>query len=315
LTAEPSAGPSSSRRVLGLVAALVVGVSVGVQARINGALGGRLHDGVAAAVISNSTALTLLSLALLVAPAGRAGLRVVAGKLRGGKLYAWECLGGIGGAFLVASQGLAAGALGVAVFTVAVVAGQSGGGLLVDRSGIAPGGRRSVTAGRAVGAALTVAAVLIAVAGRLSAPDRLALAFLPLLAGVAIAWQSAVNGRLRQAADGGVLAATFINALVGTVALVVAFAVIVAVRGWPAGSLPAEPWSYLGGVLGIVTVSVSVAVVRQIGVLLLGLGVIAGQICGALGIDLVAPGTAGPPTGWTVLGTVLTLVAVAIAAR
>jgi transporter family-2 protein len=300
-------------RLAGVAAAFAGGTGGGVQARINGGLGTRLHDGIAAAVISNGTALLLLLVAVLARPANRDGLRRVIGALREGRLRPWECVGGACGALLVASQGLSAGALGVAVFTVAVVTGQSASGLVVDRSGIAPGGRRPVTGARAVGAALTVAAVVLAVAGRLGSPSRLALAVLPLLAGAAIAWQAAVNGRVRQAV-GGVFPATMVNAVVGTAALLIAFAISLAVRGWPSGVLPTEPWWYLGGAIGVGFTAVSVTVVRQIGVLLLGLGVIAGQVVGALCIDLVAPGQAGPPTAATVLGAVLTLVAVAIAA-
>jgi transporter family-2 protein len=48
-------------------------------------------------------------------------------------------------------------------------------------------------------------------------------------------------------------------------------------------------------------------------VLLLGLGMIAGQVTGALLLDATVPGAAGRP-GWnTMLGAALTLVAVAVA--
>ena len=54
-------------------------------------------------------------------------------------------------------------------------------------------------------------------------------------------------------------------------------------------------------------------VVRTIGVLLLGLGTIAGQLLGALVLDLVIPISGrGLPTT-TVIGTLLTLVAVSLA--
>jgi transporter family-2 protein len=287
------------------------GVGGAVQSRVNGGLAGHLHDGIAAALISNGTALLLVT---ALAVAGTGGLRRVVDRLRGAHLRPWECVGGACGAVYVASQGVSAGALGVAVFTVAVVCGQSGGALAVDRAGIAPGGRREVTWARALGAGLGVVAVAIAVSGRLQTGTALGLAVLPLVAGVALALQGAVNGRVRQAA-GAVVPAVFLNALVGTLALAVAFACSVAVRGWPAGALPAQPWWYVGGAIGLGFTAIGVAVVERIGVLLLGLGIIAGQLAGAVGLDLVVPGPTGRPDAPAVLGALLTLVAVVVALR
>jgi transporter family-2 protein len=297
--------------VAGVLAAFLGGLGGAAQSRVNGALAGRLHGGIAAALLSNTTALVLVIAAMAAAPAARAGLRLAVDRLRRGTLRPWECLGGACGALYVASQGISAGVLGLAVFTVAVVAGQSAGGLAVDRAGIAPGGRRPVTRARALGAAVTVAAVVIAVSGRLRAGTGLALAVLPLAAGAALAVQGAVNGRVRQAA-GAVLPAVFINAAVGTAALLLAFGGVLAVHGWPDGSLPGRPWFYLGGAIGVGFTAIGVAVVRRIGVLLLGLAVIAGQLTGALALDLIAPGPAGRPGVTGYLGAGLTLATVLV---
>jgi transporter family-2 protein len=297
--------------VAGVLAAFLGGLGGAAQSRVNGALAGRLHDGIAAALLSNTTALVLVIAALAAAPAARAGLRLAVDRLRRGTLRLWECLGGACGALYVASQGISAGVLGLAVFTVAVVAGQSAGGLAVDRAGIAPGGRRPVTRARALGAAVTVAAVVVAVSGRLRAGTGLALAVLPLAAGAALAVQGAVNGRVRQAA-GAVLPAVFINAAVGTAALLLAFGGVLAVHGRPDGSLPGQPWFYLGGAIGVGFTAIGVAVVRRIGVLLLGLAVIAGQLTGGLALDLIAPGPAGRPGVTGYLGAGLTLATVLV---
>jgi transporter family-2 protein len=296
-------------RAAGVLAAFAGGVGGAAQSRVNGALAGSLHSGIAAALVSNTTALVLVVGALAVAPAARAGLRRAAGRLRSGTLRARECVGGACGALYVAGQGISAAPLGLAVFTVAVVAGQTGGGLAVDRAGIAPGGRRPVTRTRLLAAAVTVAAVAVAAGGRLRAGTSLLLAVLPLLAGLALAVQGAVNGRV-QRATGAVLPAVFINAVVGTAALLLAFGVAVAFRGRPDGTLPTSPWLYLGGLIGVAFTAIGVAVVRRIGVLLLGLAVIAGQLTGALLLDLLVPGPAGPPGVPAFLGVVVTLVAV-----
>ncbi|MFD4207186.1 DMT family transporter [Micromonospora tulbaghiae] len=314
-TAAPPAPPtlSTGRRVAGVGLATASGVMVAVQSRINGELGVRLADGIAAAVVSFGVGLLILLVLVPATPGGRRGLAALRGALRAGTLRPWQCLGGVCGAFLVATQGLTIGALGVAVFTVAVVAGQSGSSLLVDRAGIGPAGRQPVTPNRLIGAVLTVLAVLLAVGDRLGDPEALALALLPLAAGVGIAWQQAVNGRVR-AVSGSAMTATLVNFTVGTAALLVTFAVDLAVRGRPGGAFPDEPWLYLGGPLGIVFIALAAALVRFTGVLLLGLATIAGQIVGAVLLDLLLPTAASHPGLDTLFGAALTMVAVLVAA-
>ncbi|MEU1757621.1 DMT family transporter [Micromonospora sp. NPDC005652] len=304
---------STGRRVAGVGLATASGVMVAVQSRINGELGVRLADGIAAAVVSFGVGLLTLLVLVPATPGGRRGLAALRDALRAGSLRPWQCLGGVCGAFLVATQGLTIGTLGVAVFTVAVVAGQSGSSLLVDRAGIGPTGRQPVTPNRLIGAVLTVLAVLLAVGDRLGDPKALVLAVLPLAAGVGIAWQQAVNGRVRAAA-GSAMTATLVNFTVGTAALLLTFAVDLAVRGRPDGMFPSEPWLYLGGPIGIVFIALAAALVRFTGVLLLGLATIAGQIVGAVLLDLLLPTAASHPGLDTLLGAALTLVAVLVAA-
>lgn len=299
--------------MLGAVLAGGSGMAVAGQSRINGELAVRLGDGVAAALVSFSTGLLVLGLLVPLTGPGRRGLRAIRAALRGGRLRWWQCLGGLGGGFVVASQGLTVATLGVAVFTVALVAGQSASALAVDRAGLGPGGVEPVTVARVAGAVLCVVAVLIALADRLDAPRALGLAVLPLLAGLGIAWQQAVNGRVRVAAGGSTWPATLLNFAVGTAALLAGFAVRVAVQGWPAGAPPAEPWLYTGGLLGVLVIAIAVAVVQVTGVLLLGLASVAGNVLGALVLDLALP-TVGRPGFNTYAGAALTLVAVAIAA-
>lgn len=311
--AVPGTPPPTPRRLLGIGVAVAAGVTVAVQSRINGELGVRLADGIAAAVVSFATGLVILAVLVPASPAGRRGLAALRRVLARGELRWWECLGGLCGALLVATQGLTVGVLGVAIFTVAVVAGQSASSLLVDRAGIGPAGRHPVTTARLIGAALAVLAVLLAVGNRLGDPGGLVLAVLPLLGGLTVAWQQAVNGRVN-VATGSALTATLVNFGAGTAALLVAFAVTAAVRGWPTGEPPTEPWLYLGGPIGIVFIAVAAVVVRFTGVLVLGLATIAGQVIGAVVIDLVVPTEGVRPGVATLVGAALTLVAVGVAA-
>ncbi|MFR9731496.1 DMT family transporter [Saccharopolyspora sp. MS10] len=301
----------AAARGLGLLGAVAVGVVLAVQSRLNGALGARLGDGLGAALISFGTGLVVLLAAAAFLPVARRGLRRVGAALRDGGMRWWQCLGGVAGGFLVFGQGLSAAALGVALFTVAVVAGQVGSGLVVDRLGLGPAGPQRVTAPRVAGAALAVVAVLVAVWDELTGAGVSWLLAVPALAGIGVAWQQAVNGRVKQTA-GSPASAALINFAVGAVALLIAWLVEVAVRGLPAG-LPGEPWLYLGGVLGIFVIGGAAALVHRTGVLVLSMGMVAGQLFGALLLDFLvpAPGTEVAPT--TVFGVLLTFLAVAVA--
>ncbi len=299
-------------KAVGVGLAVLGGACLALQSRINGELGRQLGDGIAAATVSFGVGLVVLLLAL---PWMHRNARRILAALRSGELRWWQCVGGACGAFLVTTQGLTVPLLGVSVFIVAVVAGQSASSLAVDRFGVGPGGVHPVTRNRLIGAVLCVVAVVIAVGDSFGDPRALGFAALPLLAGVAVAWQQGVNGRVARAA-GSPWPATLLNFAVGSAALLVALAIDSLLRGGgPPGAFPAEPWLYVGGPLGIVFIAISAAVVHRIGVLLLGLGMIAGQILSALGIDALIPGPAGRPDLLTITGALLTLLAVRIAAR
>jgi len=141
---------------VGAALAVVGGVAAAGQARINGELGVRLHDGIAAATISFVVGLLAVAAVAAATPAGRRGVLALRTALRRGELRWWQCLGGLCGATLVVSQGVTAALLGVATFTIAVVAGQAVSGLLVDYWGWGPTGRHPLTTGRVAGAALAV---------------------------------------------------------------------------------------------------------------------------------------------------------------
>ncbi len=306
-------------RIVGVLVAVVVGMALATQARINGELSARIDDPVATALLSFLGGELILLVLVLVVPRMRRGLLRVVQSVRGGELPGRYLLGGVCGAYLVVCQGLTVGAIGVALFTVAVVAGQAASSLVVDRAGIGPGDAHPVSVTRVLGAVLTMGAVILAVSDRFGTPSALGLAALPVLAGVAVAWQQAVNGRVGAAAGraggsvGGSLSATLVNFTVGSMALGAAAVVVVLIRGLPE-PLPAAPLLYLGGPLGILFIATAAAVVPVTGVLLLGLGTVAGQPTGALLLDVFAPAAADRISVVTVAGTVLTLVAVAIAA-
>jgi bacterial/archaeal transporter family-2 protein len=302
---------SARRRVVAVGAAVTAGVGLAAQARLNGELGARLGDGVAASLASTTAGLVLLLALVPVLPAGRRGLRSVGVALRSGTLRWWHCLGGVGGALFVASQGISVGALGVAVFTVAIVAGSAIGGLVADRWGLGPGGRHRISPARVGGATACVAAVAVAVSDRLGVPGTAALVVLPLLAGIAVATQSALNGRVGAAARSP-WPATLVSFVVAELTLAVVVLAGIAVRGAPGDHLPAEPWLYAAGLIGIGVIATAARVVGQVGVLVFSLASVAGQLLGALALDALSAGPVPTVAVW--IGTAVTFGAVALAA-
>ena len=287
--------------VVALGGAAAIGAMTAVQARANGVLGVRLDDALVAALISFSVGLVLVAAVALLLPSGRAGL----GRLRDGfrerRVPFWMVLGGACGALTVTTQGLVAGVLGVSLFTVGVVAGQTLNGLVLDRIGFGPAGVVAVTPGRVLGGAFALAAVAISLGGDVLATAPLVLLLLPFVAGVGIAWQSAANGRLAQRVRSPMVA-TLVSFAGGAAVLAVAAAISIGVRGMP-NALPTEPWLYLGGVLGFAYIFMASFLVAQIGVLLLGLGSVLGQLTASVIIDLVWPAASGPAL-WQLLGMI-----------
>lgn len=297
---------------LALGGAAAIGVMTAIQARINGVLGVRVDDGVVAGLISFAVGLLALIVVIACIPSGRRGAARLWNGVTRREIPFWMLLGGTCGALTVSTQGLTAGVLGVSLFTVGVVAGQTLHGLVLDRIGFGPAGVVAVTPGRVAGGALALAAVAISLSGDVLATAPLWMLLLPFAAGVGIAWQAATNGRLAQRVRSP-LAATLMSFIAGTVVLLLAAGVSVAVRGLPAAP-PSEPWLYLGGLLGAAYILLGALIVSHTGVLLMGLGSVLGQLVTSVVIDLVWPADAGPAL-WQIIAMVVVAVASVVVAR
>ncbi len=153
------------RRLVTVTAAVLVGIMVAVQSRINAELAHYVGSGLVAAAISFGTGLVLAWAILASRAPLRTALAAPHGILRSGRLKWWHLLGGLGGAWLVTTQGLVVPSVGVTVFTVGVVAGQVSGSLLVDRAGLSPAGRLPVNARRVLAAGVALTAVVVLTSG------------------------------------------------------------------------------------------------------------------------------------------------------
>jgi transporter family-2 protein len=229
--------------------------------------------------------------------------------VRSGRLPWWTLLTGFGGALFVIAQGSAASALGVAVFTMAVIAGQVVSGFVLDASGTA-GVRVRPSVLRVVGAAVALASVTWAGSSQGADDINPSLALLAFAAGFVGGWVSAANGRVLQAARSPVTSSS-INFAVGLLVVAALWSATAISTGLPE-TMPTNPLLYLSGVIGIAVVAGTGFLVRMVGVLLLGLAMVSGQLVGALLIDMLAPADDHLLQASTVGGTGLTLVAVAL---
>jgi transporter family-2 protein len=292
---------------LALLVMFCCGGLLGLQARINGELGARVDSPLVAAAVSFVGGTVLLAVLVASRPQHRTAVRrAVAAPTR----WWWWLWGGLGGAAVVWATADGVPQIGVALVSVCVVAGMASGALGVDALGLGPGGPRRLTLMRGVGSALAVGAVAVGAIGDRHADVR-PLVFVALFAaGVAAALQQAANGRLREAADNAWVAG-LVSFAVGAVVLVVVAAAFGAASGH---AWPGTWWLYTGGPEGVVFIVAAAALVRRIGVLAVSLATIAGQLAAAVVLDAAWPEPGTSLRAATVISTVLTVVAVAVAA-
>lgn len=309
----------TTRRHLGLGTFLVIwifgGFSVAIQARVNGELTLHTGNGVQAALISFGTGFLIISLITLLMPGARRGVGRIGTSLRSGTLPWWALLSGILGGIFIASQSFTVALIGVAMFSVGIVAGQTLNSLIVDHYGLGPIGRQHITVRRVLSAVIAIAAVVVAVSSRLGGGDaRYYAIFLALFAGAAVAVQQALNGRTSVAAQQP-FAATWVAFLVGTLTLILAAGFGVAFLDADIQMPTAGPWwMFLGGAMGVTFIVTASWGVPRLGVLVFGLVSIAGQLSAGLALDLLLPVSGTRVTSNLVVGVLMTLVAVAVGA-
>ena len=234
--------------------ALVIGSLTSVQSRINGQLSKDIHNGIAAALISFLSGWLFVIIVCILWKPDRNGLANIWKALRTRRLKPWEVIGGMGGGFFVAIQSSSVPIIGVAIFTICAVGGQTISSMIVDLIGLSPSGKHKVTPVRAITAIVTLISVTIAVYPDLqSATFRFAPILLAIIVGVVVSFQQAINGRVNVVSTRP-LATTFVNFLMGSTVLTIALMINLA-RGGTIGALPTNFVVYLGGIIGVISVS------------------------------------------------------------
>lgn len=288
------------------------GFLMALQSRANGSLAGVIGSGVYAATLSFLGGLILMAIALAVSPGARRGMRRLITDLRGGSVRWWMLLGGLGGSTVVLAQALTVPLIGVSVLTMSFVCGQLLGALVVDNTSLPPGGRTAPTARRLVGTIVVLVGVVLVSVGGFSRGIPLWAPLIPLLAGTLTSVQAALNGRVRESSRSAITATT-VNFVVGFLFLLVCCAAV-----WAAGTrverlpeLPGESWLLIGGALGVVFIGVTSTTVSRLGVLLVSMTSLFGNLLSSLVVDLVFPGAT--ITAMTITAMTCVLIGVLIA--
>jgi transporter family-2 protein len=253
---------------------------------------------------------------MLVSRPIRQGFIRIPSLIREGKLKRWQLFGGLSGAFFVASQSSLVQVVGVAIFTVAAVAGQTSAALLVDKLGIGPAGKQPVTLMRILAAFLGIAGVLISVLGQDSTGQfAFGAVLISFAAGALVATQPALNGQIANH-TGQPAAATLVNFIVGFITLAIVYGVKQQIS--PQGFIvPPMPWEnpiiWLGGPFGVLFVLTAAFMAKTLGVFLFTLTSVVGQLSGAILMDVLFPTATTNITWQLLLGVSITGAAVVLA--
>jgi transporter family-2 protein len=241
----------------------------------------------------------------------KTGLRSVFKAVNSGAIPKWRLLGGALGGVVVAIQTHVVPLIGVAIYSVSVISGQTAISLLVDRLGLTGGGQRHISARRITAAFLTVVAVVISVLDRLDAKNLSIVAIiLGVISGGIIGVQRALNGQVNEH-SGQSFATSLLNFVTGTALLLLLFFGGLITHHAHVSPLMLSPWwMYLGGVTGVIYIAFASTVVQHLGVLTFTLFSVGGQLVGSLLLDIFLPSKGVHVGAYLVTGILMTYIGV-----
>ena len=200
---------------------------------------------------------------------------------------------------------------GVALFTVASLAGQTGISLWVDHVGLAGGAKAIITKRRVIAALITVIAVVISAWDRFLMSNFSILAIaLAVFAGTWVGVQRALNGQINSYAKRS-FATSQLNFITGTTFLLFLLLLRTIFTDHSPMNLTSGPWwMFLGGSIGVIYIALSAHIVQHLGVLEFTLFSVGGMLIGSLLIDLVVPTAGTHISPYLIAGILLTYLGV-----
>ena len=293
--------------------AAISGLMISVQARANGELSHRMGNPIEAALVSFGSGLIIISLISVFNPAIKNGARNLRGALKRKEIPPWTLFAGMLGGSFVAVQTQIVPIIGVAIYSVASIAGQTAASLVVDRIGLTGGGKKHITVRRVAAAGITVLAVLISVLDRIEANNLSVLAvLLGCFAGAIVGVQRALNGQINESTRQS-FTTSLLNFIMGTTILLIFLGIGMLINRTETVSLPAGPWwMYTGGTIGIIYIAFTSTIVQHLGVLTFTLISVGGQLVGSLLIDFYSPTEGVNVSVYLVTGIVMTYLGVIV---
>jgi transporter family-2 protein len=287
--------------------AAISGLLIALQARANGELSHLIGNGVQAALVSFGSGLLIIAIVAVFSPSIKEGARNLKGAVARKELPKWTLFAGALGGSFVAVQTHIVPLIGVAIYSVASIAGQTAASLVVDRIGLTGGGKKHITPRRIAAALVTVFAVFISVFDRLDGRDlSLFAVLLGCVAGAVVGVQRALNGQINEHSNQS-FTTSFLNFFMGTTFLFIFLLILVAAGPTKFVPLPSGPWwIYTGGVLGVIYIAFTSTIVQHLGVLTFTLFSVGGQLVGSLLIDLYSPTDGVNVSAYLVTGIVMT---------
>ena len=295
---------------LDLLAALS-GAMIALQARANGELSHRLDNGLQAALVSFSSGLLVILIITPFSPHIKEGIRNLKAAIAQKEIARWKLFAGALGGSFVAIQTQIVPLIGVAIYSVASIAGQTAMSLVVDRIGLTGGGKKLISVRRVLAAFLTVIAVLVSVWDRIDANNLSIFAVTTgCIAGAIVAVQRALNGEINEYTHQS-FATSLLNFATGATFLLLVIITAVIIGIVDLSPLPAGPWwIYTGGVIGVIYIAFTSTIVQHLGVLTFTLFSVGGQLAASLIIDLVSPTDGVSVSTYLVTGLAMTYVGV-----
>ena len=225
----------------------------------------------------------------------------------------WTLFAGMLGGSFVAFQTQIVPIIGVAIYSVASIAGQTAASLIVDRIGLTGGGKKQITVRRVAAAGVTVLAVLVSVLDRIEAQNLSLFAVIfGGFAGAIVGVQRALNVQINESSRQS-FATSWLNFIMGTTFLSIFLSIGVIINRAEIVALPAGPWwMYMGGTIGVIYIAFTSTIVQHLGVLTFTLISVGGQLAGALLIDLYSPTQGVQISAYLVTGIVMTYLGVVV---
>jgi transporter family-2 protein len=295
---------------LDLLAALS-GLMIALQARANGELSHRLNNGLEAALVSFGSGLIIIAVIAVFNPSIKEGISNLRRAVANKEIAQWKLLAGALGGGFVAIQTQIVPLIGVAIYSVASIAGQTAVSLVVDRIGLTGGGKKLISGRRVAAAVLTVLAVFVSVFDRIDAKNlSLFAVVLGCIAGAVVGVQRALNGQINEHSHQS-FTTSLLNFITGTSLLVILILGGVLIGKIELVPLPAGPWwIYTGGTIGIIYIAFTSTIVQHLGVLTFTLFSVGGQLVASLVIDLISPTNGVNVSAYLVTGIVMTYLGV-----